>query len=59
MLNESAASSAGANSILLRNMLDTEEGISDETHPSATMIVNEVLQHNLISCSPNKISTKS
>ena len=45
-LRYSAASTSRKSSILLRNVLDEEEGISDKIHPSTENIENKTLNQS-------------
>ena len=44
VIRESASSSGGKTSVLLRKVLDTEEGIGDKMHLSTSMLVNNMLE---------------
>ena len=57
-MHENIASEGGNNSVLLRIMFDAEEGIRNDTFPSANVIVKDILDNKSVSEITSKISEK-
>ena len=56
--HESMTTTEGRNCALLRQVLDVEEGISEDFHPSTIRIVSKIFDNKPVSTSLSKIISK-